>query len=327
MRAVPGLDWGPQMRSLPGAAFVLSPGLLSLCLSDGARRACEPVGQGDRGGPHAGMRRRQALWRVALPLLRPALAAGVALAVMETLADYGAVQFLSVQTLTTGVVRSWFVYGSLAARHGWPCRCSPRRRCCCGSSGSVAGRDARSGQGPLAADRRQPLAGVRRWLAFGFCLSLLTAGLLLPVGWLIWNRADDTRTGSGSSRPPPQPGPRDRWSLAHGRSGDLLALGAADADHGADQQSRLCHARRGHGDRPARAGLAALEPRAGSGTGVGSCCCCYAYAARLMAAALEPIEAGLTRVTPSMSPRRVPWGAARQARRSPSICRSRAAPC
>jgi hypothetical protein len=46
---------------------------------------------------------------------RPALAAGVALAVMETLADYGAVQFLDVQTLTTGVVRAWFVYGSLAS--------------------------------------------------------------------------------------------------------------------------------------------------------------------------------------------------------------------
>ena len=39
---------------------------------------------------------------------------------------------------------------------------------------------------------QQPLAGVRRWLAFGFCLSLLTAGLLLPVGWLIWNLAQTT---------------------------------------------------------------------------------------------------------------------------------------
>ena len=57
----------------------------------------------------------RALTRVALPMARPALAAGVALAVMETLADYGAVQFLSVQTLTTGVVRAWSVYGSTAS--------------------------------------------------------------------------------------------------------------------------------------------------------------------------------------------------------------------
>ncbi len=57
----------------------------------------------------------EVFWRVALPLARPALVAGAALAVMETLADYGAVHFLGVQTLTTGVVRAWSVFGSPAA--------------------------------------------------------------------------------------------------------------------------------------------------------------------------------------------------------------------
>lgn len=46
-------------------------------------------------------------WRVGLPLARPALAAGLALVLMETLADFGAVQHFAVQTLTTGVFSTW----------------------------------------------------------------------------------------------------------------------------------------------------------------------------------------------------------------------------
>ena len=41
--------------------------------------------------------------RVSVPLARPAVAAGTALALMETLADYGAVSYFGVQTFTTGI--------------------------------------------------------------------------------------------------------------------------------------------------------------------------------------------------------------------------------
>jgi iron(III) transport system permease protein len=51
-------------------------------------------------------------WRsfatVALPLARPAIMAGLALALMETLGDYGTVQFFAVDTFTTGIYRTWF---------------------------------------------------------------------------------------------------------------------------------------------------------------------------------------------------------------------------
>ena len=57
----------------------------------------------------------QSFLRVALPLARPALVAGVALAVMETLADYGTVRFLGVNTFTTGIFRTWFGLGDVAA--------------------------------------------------------------------------------------------------------------------------------------------------------------------------------------------------------------------
>jgi len=46
-------------------------------------------------------------WRVGLPLARPALAVGLALVLMETVADFGTVQHFAVQTLTTGVFSTW----------------------------------------------------------------------------------------------------------------------------------------------------------------------------------------------------------------------------
>jgi iron(III) transport system permease protein len=50
-------------------------------------------------------------FRVALPLARPALAAGLALAMMEALADFGTVQYFGIQTFTTAIYRTWFGMG------------------------------------------------------------------------------------------------------------------------------------------------------------------------------------------------------------------------
>lgn len=107
--------WFPEIRSLGGAAtlmtFVLYPYVYllaraafleqSVCVLD--------VGRTLGRGP----------WRlfsgVALPLARPALAGGVALALMETLNDFGAVQFFGVDTFTTGIYRTWFGLGEPVA--------------------------------------------------------------------------------------------------------------------------------------------------------------------------------------------------------------------
>jgi iron(III) transport system permease protein len=51
-------------------------------------------------------------WRLGLPLVRPAIAAGVALAMMETVADFGTVATFGVQTLTTGVFSTWLNGGN-----------------------------------------------------------------------------------------------------------------------------------------------------------------------------------------------------------------------
>ncbi|MDX1569031.1 MAG: iron ABC transporter permease [Xanthomonadales bacterium] len=60
-----------------------------------------------------GLSGRQAFWRVGLPLARPALAAGVLLAVIEALADFGAVSILGFDTFTTAIYKAWFSLFSL----------------------------------------------------------------------------------------------------------------------------------------------------------------------------------------------------------------------
>ncbi|PID37293.1 MAG: iron ABC transporter permease [Rhodobacterales bacterium] len=51
-------------------------------------------------------------WRVGLPLARPAIAAGTAIVMMETVADFGVVEFFAVQTLTTGIFTTWLELGN-----------------------------------------------------------------------------------------------------------------------------------------------------------------------------------------------------------------------
>jgi iron(III) transport system permease protein len=57
----------------------------------------------------------QAFWRVALPMARPAIGAGLALALMETLADFGAVAVFNYDTFTTAIYKTWYSFFSLSS--------------------------------------------------------------------------------------------------------------------------------------------------------------------------------------------------------------------
>lgn len=62
--------------------------------------------------------------KVAIPLARPAIIAGLSLALMETLNDFGTVQYFSVPTFTTGIYRTWFGMGVAWQRLNYlPCSC------------------------------------------------------------------------------------------------------------------------------------------------------------------------------------------------------------
>ena len=105
----------PDIRTLPGAMlmfiFVLYPYVYLL-----ARTAfLERAGGVLEASRTLGIGPWRAFFTVSLPLARPAIAAGVALALMETLADYGTVAYFAVNTFTTGIYRAWFSLGDRVA--------------------------------------------------------------------------------------------------------------------------------------------------------------------------------------------------------------------
>jgi iron(III) transport system permease protein len=107
--------WFPEVRSLGGAIAMLSLVLYPyvylmaraafLEQSVAALEVSRTLGRGPWGG----------FFSVALPLARPAVVTGLSLALMETLADYGTVQYFGVDTFTTGIFRTWFGLGEPAA--------------------------------------------------------------------------------------------------------------------------------------------------------------------------------------------------------------------
>ena len=106
--------WFPEVRSLPGAIFVMGLVLypyvyLTARASFLMQSACVlDVSRTLGAGP------LRLFFRVALPMARPAIAVGVSLALMECLNDIGAVEFFGVKTLTFSVYDTWLNRGSLA---------------------------------------------------------------------------------------------------------------------------------------------------------------------------------------------------------------------
>ncbi|KVM06726.1 iron ABC transporter permease [Burkholderia ubonensis] len=104
----------PDLRSLPGAIFVLgfvlypyvylSTRAMFVTQSASLLEAARALGAG----------RIATFWRVVVPLARPAIAVGVSLALLETLNDIGASEFLGVQTLTVSVYTTWITRSDLA---------------------------------------------------------------------------------------------------------------------------------------------------------------------------------------------------------------------
>lgn len=197
MRAAMGWEsardyWFPEVRSRGMAVLVLSAALYPYVylLARAAFReqsgASYDVARALGAGPWA------LFLRVGLPLARPAIATGVALALMETVADYGTVAHFGVQTLTTGVFSTW-LNGNNA-----------------GGAAQIAGviltlilvlvalertgrRNARFFRASRA-DRPvvpKPLRGMRAWVASGLCLLPFAAGFVLPVGVMLEHALDN----------------------------------------------------------------------------------------------------------------------------------------
>ena len=65
-------------------------------------------------GKNLGFSKLKSFYKIILPAARPAIVAGLSLVAMETLAEFGAVDFFSINTLTTGIYNSWIAFDDLA---------------------------------------------------------------------------------------------------------------------------------------------------------------------------------------------------------------------
>ncbi|AOL22869.1 iron(III) transport system permease protein [Erythrobacter litoralis] len=105
----------PPIRSLPGGAFILAIVLYPyVYLLARAAFAAQSLAQ-FRAARSLGAAPSRAFWRIALPAARPAIAGGLALVLMETLADFGVAEYFAIPTFSTGIFRSWLAMGDKQA--------------------------------------------------------------------------------------------------------------------------------------------------------------------------------------------------------------------
>jgi len=193
--------WFPNVRSIGGAivmlTLVLYPYVYLLARSAFLTQSSRLL----EASQNLGCSPWQSFWHVALPLARPAVVAGLSLALMETLNDFGTVEFFSVPTFTTGIYRTWFgmgerlaasqlavllllfIFGLIALER-------------------VSRQQQRyyqnAGQGRSMS--RYVLGSVRGIGAIVVCSVPIVLGFLLPVGMLLQLMGIDSNATAGDSR-------------------------------------------------------------------------------------------------------------------------------
>ncbi len=182
--------WFPEVRSM-GMAIVVLTAALSPYVFLLARAAFrEQSGSSYEVARALGAGPIKRFFRVGVPLARPAIAAGVAIVMMETASDFGTVDYFAVQTLTTGIFSVWLESNNA------------------GGAAQIAGvvlimvlvlvAFERIGRRKnryhnAARQTRQivaiPLGGARAWLASILCFIPFAVGFLLPAGVLGYHAA------------------------------------------------------------------------------------------------------------------------------------------
>lgn len=185
--------WFPDIRSLGGAAavftWVLAP---YVYLPVRAAFAEMPANLGEA-ARLAGVRPLRAFLQVELPLAWPALAAGLTLVIMETLADFGAVSYFAVDTLTAGIYKAWLGLGDRAAAAQLALVLLGVVALLVVVERTVRGARRFSARGTTAPRRIRALHGWRAWAATTVCTLPVVLGFLLPVAVLArltWSDAE-----------------------------------------------------------------------------------------------------------------------------------------
>ncbi|MDQ3194897.1 MAG: iron ABC transporter permease [Pseudomonadota bacterium] len=194
-----GLAWFPQVRGAGGIIVVMNLALYpyvyllarSAFLTHG-RRVLESA-------QALGLTQAEGFFRVALPMARPWIAAGVMLALMETLADFGTVSVFNYDTFTTAIYKAWFGLFSLPAAS----QLASLLIVVAFALLIVESRSRRrmrfAENRPGARAERIALRGWRKWSAFAFAATVFVSGFALPLAQLtIW--ASETALADIDSR-------------------------------------------------------------------------------------------------------------------------------
>ncbi len=219
-----GALW-PDVRSLGGAVLLfvlcLYPYVYLLARTALGERAVAMMEAARLLG--APMRRR--VLEVALPMARPALAAGTALALMEVLADYGVGSYFGLSTFSTGIYKAWLVMDDrLAAAQLASVLLAVVAVLLVAERAAqqkLRFAASRSGGGVTEA-RPLPLRAGARWGAWLLCGLPVLLGFVLPVawlGWLLWQEALYSDFGLPLAR-------FADWAAASFRLAGLAALAA-----------------------------------------------------------------------------------------------------
>ena len=189
----------PDLRSMPGAIFVLGFVLYPYVYMTARAMFMTQPAHLLEAARTLGESRRGAFLRVALPLARPALAVGLSLALLETLNDIGASEFLGVNTLTVAVYTTWITRSDLAGA----------AQIACAMLFVVVAlvwleRNGRQHQRFGSAQRMravQPrrLHGGAAWAATAATALPVLIGFAAPALYLVWESAKRLRQGSGIS--------------------------------------------------------------------------------------------------------------------------------
>ena len=107
--------WFPEIRSMWGATSMLSLVLYPYVYLLARAAFLEQSIVALEAGRSLGAGPWKSFFKIALPMARPAIITGLSLVLMETLADYGTVQYFGISTFTTGIFRTWFGLNDSAA--------------------------------------------------------------------------------------------------------------------------------------------------------------------------------------------------------------------
>ena len=182
--------WFPETRSLPMAILVLSFALYPYVYLLARSAYREQSGRAYEVARALGCGPWGLFLRIGWPLARPAIAAGVALALMETVADYGTVLHFGVQTLTTGVFSTWLNGGNAggAAQISGVILVLILMLVGLERAGRGGARFHRLGRSPQPVDPK-PITGRNGWSATALCLIPFVGGFVLPVAVMLLNSA------------------------------------------------------------------------------------------------------------------------------------------